>query len=127
MPRRTIAAAWIFGATIPLLLGTAWVLGCCVLPFHAVMHKAAPVCHAMANHAMAGNSDAPMPARERQEPLRRIAITLFAAADDARPVGARYEHPPLHALRSHRSFIALGAVRCDRDVGLHVLVDTFRI
>ena len=26
---------------------------------------------------------------------------------------------------AHRSFITLGAVRCDQDVGLHVFVQTF--
>jgi hypothetical protein len=28
---------------------------------------------------------------------------------------------------AYRSFVTLGAVRCDQDVGLHVLVETFRI
>jgi hypothetical protein len=31
------------------------------------------------------------------------------------------------AVTGYRSFISHGAVRCDRDVGLHVLVETFRI
>lgn len=126
MPRRTIAAAWIFGATVPLLLGSVWILGCCVLPGHAVMHEVAPVCHAMAQSNDAP-SQTPMPARDQQEPIKRIAVTLLAAAQDVRPVAMRVEHAPLHTLRSHRSFITLGALRCDRDVGLHVLVDTFRI
>jgi hypothetical protein len=28
---------------------------------------------------------------------------------------------------AYRDFITHGAVRCDRDVGLHLLVETFRI
>ena len=31
------------------------------------------------------------------------------------------------ATNGYRSFITLGAVRCDLDVGLHVLVETFLI
>jgi hypothetical protein len=30
-------------------------------------------------------------------------------------------------ITAYRNFIALGAVRCDRDVGLHVLIVTFLI
>jgi len=28
---------------------------------------------------------------------------------------------------SHRSFISLGATRCDQDVGLHLFIETFLI
>ncbi len=45
---------------------------------------------------------------------------LAAVAAEARAVAPA-------ATTAYRSFITLGAVRCDRDVGLHVLVATFLI
>ena len=44
MRRRFVAAAWIAGATVPLLMATVFIVGCCVLPFHDVMHRLMPVC-----------------------------------------------------------------------------------
>jgi hypothetical protein len=54
MKRRLIAAAWITGATVPLLVAVVFVVGCCVLPFHAVMHKLMPICE-MAASVMRGD------------------------------------------------------------------------
>src|SRR5688500_20169567 len=81
MKRRLVAAAWITGATVPLLLATVFLVGCCVLPFHGVMHRLMPVCAMAMNgamNAMSGHDDAQsqVPAREKQEPVKRIAITL---------------------------------------------------
>ena len=133
MKRRLFAAVWITGATVPLLLATVFVVGCCVLPFHGVMHKLMPLCEmaaSMMRGEHAGNDhrhDAtPPPAREKQEPVKRIATELPAgfrlAADDG---GVRFAAAGRAA--GYRSFITLGAIRCDRDVGLHVLVGTFLI
>lgn len=127
MKRRTLAAIWITGAIVPLLMATVFVVGCCVLPFHRVVHKVMPVCH-IAVDMMRGDRDAApaAPAPEKQEPAKRIATTVpqifrLATSTSATPVLAR------DAATSYRSFITLGAVRCDRDVGLHVLVETFLI
>ncbi|HKR64558.1 MAG TPA: hypothetical protein VJZ00_12570 [Thermoanaerobaculia bacterium] len=134
--RRLVAAAWVTGATVPLLLATLFLVGCCILPFHAVMHKLMPICE-MAASVMRG-ADAhgdhehdhgavpPPPAREKQEPVKRIATevpVMFRLA--AMTVAERSVAPA--AATDYRSFISLGAVRCDRDVGLHVLVETFLI
>jgi hypothetical protein len=133
MKRRLFAAVWITGATVPLLLATVFLVGCCVLPFHAVMHKLMPICE-MAASVMRGGHDhadhehdaTPAPAREKQEPVKRVATevpSVFRLAADA---GAEHATAPT-AATGYRSFITLGAVRCDRDVGLHVLVETFLI
>ena len=45
MRRTAIAAAWVFGATVPLVAAVVFVFGCCVLPFHGYIHKALPLCH----------------------------------------------------------------------------------
>jgi hypothetical protein len=128
LKRRLLAAAWIAGATVPLLLVTVYVFGCCVLPFHGVMHKVMPVCH-MAMGMIAGTDDGEnpaAPAKEKQEPVKRIATEVprvfRLAADSSAPRAAAPD-----AVAGYRSFISLGAVRCDQDVGLHVFVETFRI
>jgi len=132
MKRRLIIAAWIAGLTVPALLATVFLVGCCVLPFHGVMHKLMPICDMAASimrgdHGADGHDhDAMPPAREKQEPVKRIATTIpdtfrFAAASSADRVSAP------SAGTSYRSFITLGAIRCDRDVGLSVLDHTFLI
>jgi hypothetical protein len=135
MKRRAIAAVWITGATVPLLLAAVFLFGCCVLPFHQVAHKLMPICEMAANVVRgdhAGHDDhehdavPPSPAREKQEPVKRIAtevpyaFRLAAAAAEQRVLAPA-------STTAYRSFITLGAVRCDRDVGLHVLVETFLI
>lgn len=135
MRRRVIAAVWIAGGTVPLLLATVFLVGCCVLPFHQAVHKLMPICD-MAVSVIRGEQHAgddqehdalpPSPAREKQEPVKRIAtevpnmFRLAASGDETRAMA-------VNATTGYRSFISLGAVRCDRDVGLHVLVATFLI
>ena len=131
MRRRIIAAVWIAGATVPLLLATVFLFGCCVLPFHQVMHKLMPVCDiatAFMRGDVADHDATPAaPAREKQEPAKRIATQLPPVFRlPAAAVPQRLTPTPA-ATTAYRSFITLGAIRCDRDVGLHVLVETFLI
>lgn len=133
MRRKAIAAAWIAGTTVPLLLATVFLVGCCVLPFHQIAHKLMPICEMAANvirgdHAAHESHDTtpPAPAREKQEPVKRIATevpNVFRLA----AITAEMRALAPTATTGYRSFITLGAVRCDRDVGLHVLVKTFLI
>lgn len=132
MKRKVIAAVWVSGATIPLLLGVVFLVGCCVLPFHGVMHKLMPLCEMAANVIRGDDAghehehDAVPPAREKQEPVKRIATTIpvtFHPFTDTADGGA---YAPT-AATAYRSFISQGAVRCDQDVGLHLLVATFLI
>jgi hypothetical protein len=108
-------------------MGTIFLVGCCVLPFHQVVHKIMPVCE-MAVNAIRGDqgSHESAPAREREEPVKRIVTTLPQGNRLAGVAGERRVIAPA-ATTGYRSFITLGAVRCDRDVGLHVLVETFLI
>ena len=130
MRRTFIAAAWLVGATVPLLIATVMIFGCCVLPFHGVIHKMMPLCDLAMNvirgeHA-AGANHQPTPARERQEPVKRVVtevprtFQLHAAFAVPRRIDAANGS-------TYRSFITLGAVRCDRDVGLHLFVATLLI
>ena len=131
MRRRIIAAAWILGATVPLLMGTVFLVGCCVLPFHNVVHKLMPICQ-LAVNVIRGDQPAEHdhgavpPARERQEPVKRIVTIAPNVFRLAAATAAERSITPT-ATTGYRSFITLGAVRCDRDVGLHVLVETFLI
>ncbi|HET7437535.1 MAG TPA: hypothetical protein VFN10_22715 [Thermoanaerobaculia bacterium] len=130
MKRITIAALWLAAATLPLLASAVLLFGCCVLPLHGIVHKAMPLCHAaaavMAGGATHDDTHPATPAHEKQEPVKRLVTDapfthrVMQIANVA-PVAA-----PL-AATAYRSFIAHGALRCDRDVGLHVLVVTFLI
>ena len=130
MRRAVIAAAWLVGATVPSLIATVMIFGCCVLPFHRVVHKVMPLCHLAVNvihgeHA-AGASQQQAPARGRQEPVKRLVtevprtFQLHAAFAAPRRIDAANA-------ATYLSFITLGAVRCDRDVGLHLFVATLLI
>ncbi len=126
--RTTIAAAWIAGTTIPLLISTVWVFGCCVLPFHGVIHKLLPVCN-IALNVMSGehhDHQQPLPARAKQESPKPICTEVTRSFRLTMAAVIRRAAVPADA-STYRSFIAFGALRCDRDVGLHKLVATFLI
>ena len=130
MKRTLLATAWIAGSTIPLLVATVFVFGCCVLPFHGVIHRLMPLCQTaaevMSGHHHDDAAPVPMPARERQEPVKRVCTVVPAVFTPGRSADELRGATPT-AADSHRSFISLGAMRCDQDVGLHVLVQTFLI
>lgn len=132
MRRTVIAAAWIAGTTVPLAAALVFVFGCCVLPFHASLHQAMPLCH-LAMEVVAGeHGDAhggaqpPLPARAKQEPVERFATELPRSFQLA-----ALSVVPRAAMQmdagTYRSFISLGALRCDQDVGLHLLVSSILI
>jgi hypothetical protein len=130
MRRTVIAAAWLFGATVPLLAAVVFYFGCCVLPFHAYLHKAMPLCH-VAIELMSGGhqhdgAQQPVPAREKQEPVKRIATSVPRAFQLAAVAAVHRASSPIDA-SAYRSFISLGALRCDQDVGLNLLTGTLLI
>jgi hypothetical protein len=64
-----------------------------------------------------------VPAHEKQEPAKRIVTpSLFVLRMTFAPNAFAST-----AARAYRSFITLGATRCDRDVGLNVLLAIFLI
>jgi len=132
MRRTAIAAAWVFGATVPLLGAVVFLFGCCVLPFHAYIHKAVPLCHLAIDFMSGEHADhhdgaqQPMPAREKQEPVKRIATDLPRSFHLAALSSVRLTAMPA-VTTAYRSFISLGALRCDQDVGLYLLTGTLLI
>ena len=127
MRRTAIAAVWIIGATVPLLVAIVFIFGCCVLPFHATIHRVMPLCH-LAVDFIRGDHDGAqqtLPARVKQEPVKRFATDLPRSFHLAQASDVRRATPA--ATTAYRSFITLGAIRCDQDIGLHLLVGTLLI
>jgi len=124
MKRFAIAIAILAGTTIPALIATVWLFGCCVLPLHRVMHRLVPLCRiAIAHHDNSQQSStAP---QEKQRSLQHFKAELTPAFGVTVTQVASLLIVDSQA--AYRSFITLGAVRCDRDVGLHTLLGTFLI
>lgn len=130
MRNRIVAAIWVAGATVPLLAAAVFLVGCCILPFHGLMHRLMPVCETAAGIVAGDHGDdhdaAPVtPAREK-EPVRRL-LSVPATTSTIDSVARVAIPPAVTASAAPRSFMTLGAVRCDQDVGLHLLDVTFLI
>jgi hypothetical protein len=129
MRRTAIAAAWILGTTVPTVVAMVLVFGCCVLPFHGVVHKVMPVCHVameLIRGGAAGHQDDAQPARAKQEPGSRMASSIPRAVQWASQP-PRWRTPAAADPGGYRTFISLGALRCDQDVGLHLLAGALLI
>jgi hypothetical protein len=121
----------VIGTTVPLLAAVVFIFGCCVLPFHGMLHKTMPLCDVAVDFLRGEHHDhhadqTPTPAREKQEPVKRIATDLPRSFELPPAVTSQRRVTAADATM-YRSFVTLGAVRCDRDVGLHLLVATFLI
>lgn len=134
MNRRLIAAVWVTGMTIPLLAGAVFLIGCCVLPFHRVIHQLLPLCDMAAKVVSSEHADGhdhnaqpSSPAREKQEPMPRLAMELSSTFRVLLTSTAVLRTPVPRSETAYRSYMSLGAVRCDQDVGLHLLDQTFLI
>jgi hypothetical protein len=130
MSRRFVVVAWITVTTIPVLAAAVFCFACCVLPFHDAIHDLMPGCELAArlNRPDVDDQKAQQPftAPENQKPTKRPATVLssgFRTPELSHEQRLFFASP----LQHYRSFITLGAIRCDQDVGLHVLVKTFLI
>lgn len=120
---------------VPPLLAATFLFGCCILPFHNDIHGSMPLCH-LASEVLAGHHDGetdgdhhqatPPPSKGKRsfgfassvETPFPVRLFLTMEATRQRLDSAR---------QSHRSIITLGGVRCENDVGLQLLLTTFRI
>lgn len=134
MKRTFVAAVWVAGSTIPMALAAVFVFGCCVLPFHGLIHRAFPLCH-MAIHMLQGHHDgddddhhpAPPAPQKQNAAGPSLVTTLTMRQSIARSATFALSQPRFSPV-AYRSFISLGAIRCDQDVGLHrLMIETFRI
>jgi hypothetical protein len=129
MRRAVVALLAVAGAVVPALVAGVWLFGCCVLPFHAVMHQLMPICQlsmAMVQGSDAHSSDqTTTPPPWKQDSARNFAPELttrlsFRASSLSPAVASATP-------AAYRSRISLGAMRCDSDVGLHTLLVTWLI
>lgn len=126
MRKTFIAAVWIAGATIPAAIAAVMVFGCCVLPFHRAIHRVVNLCHFALPMLSSESEHSTTPAQEKREPVKRLVSVA--------PLSFRLASLATSSIRLtmsdavlYRSFTTNGATRCDRDIGLHLLVNTFRI
>ena len=129
--RRSIAVAWLLGGG----LAAFFLVGCCILPFHAVMHRLLPFCQIAAalvageetghghehpsEPASGQKRDTPAPREASCQPVGRPALPAVVVVSA--------DCPPASPAR-FRSQVSLGAVRCDEDVGARLaLLETLRI
>lgn len=131
MKRAAVATSIVLGATVPVLAATIFILGCCVLPFHNVIHSVAPLC-TMAAGMMSGGHDGdhqnePVPASEKQNQTVKSPTELTARFSLVTQDFSRRGSLPAAERQRLRDLISLGALRCDQDVGSEVLLQTFRI
>src|SRR5207244_3064675 len=99
---------------VPACVATVWLFGCCVLPFHRVMHRLLPLCRmAIAiSHDRDGTGQQPSTTpREKQQPAQRLATELTAAF--GLPFNPQSFPAIISSAAAYRSFITLGAIRCD--------------
>jgi hypothetical protein len=122
MRRAFLAAAGLAAAAVPTVVAIVMHFGCCALPFHKMAHKLMPLCH-VAMNAMAGDE-------HREAPVKPTPVKRITGVSPSSPrvisITAQ-RHDPIATPAAYRSFIAQGALRCDRDVGLHLLVETLRV
>ncbi|HEY8711494.1 MAG TPA: hypothetical protein VIM68_01410 [Thermoanaerobaculia bacterium] len=134
MKRTIIAAAWLAGTTIPLALSAIFVFGCCVLPFHMALHRALPLCqiaehmlHADHHDGVDDHHPAPPPTQKQVVSGPSLLTILTMKRSIVRSDSFALSQPQYSPV-SHRTFITLGALRCDQDVGLQrLLIETYRI
>jgi hypothetical protein len=128
-----IAAVWIAAITIPALAASVFLIGCCALPFHGVIHKVMPLCE-IAAHVMRGelgddhhhDSQTP-PLPEKRDPANRT-VKFLRPTGITPPAVVLVASSPATTPAAYRSFITLGAARCDDDVGARLAtLDTLRI
>jgi hypothetical protein len=132
MKHVAIAAAWLIGSVVPLTVAVIFFFGCCVLPFHQTLHKLVPLCSIASMMMRSDDGDISRqstPAREKSEKTAKKSVpSLLPVHTELSTNSDRVAHQLLQGSLRYRSFIALGAMRCDDDVGLRLsLLDTFRI
>jgi len=136
MSRRTVVFTWLMASAMPLMLAMA-LLGCCALPFHGTLHKVMPCGMAQmaltpqpqGDHGGHGSHQPAAPPAQKQDGQDGTRLAWKSEARQAAPlpatVGAIVDLPRPPADRSR---VALGATRCDDDVGTRLaLLDTLRI
>jgi hypothetical protein len=127
MKRAVIAIACLAGATVPATIAVVFYFGCCVLPFHRTLHRLVPLCSMATHQTSSDDRRTSTPASERQQ-LKPRFVSAPASREHLHVSIVTIGLPRTASALAYRSFISLGATRCDRDVGLRLqLLDTLRV
>lgn len=111
------------------LVAAVFLFGCCVLPFHG--HRMSPLCHAAS--AILGGHGGDHETVRHPVTLPKVgaapALTVPSRSVSLTPspMNARFSIRSAVAHRATRCWLSHGAARCDDDVGLELLLATFRI
>ena len=130
---RTVFVIWSGAIAIPALIAALFVFGCCVRPFHGLLHSTFPICHAaseIAEHLGGmGDTTSGQPVPRPRPPLRTAPPTTVVVPEWLRAAPDRMTGagPLVSSKADCRNLIAAGALRCDDDVGFSVLLSTFLI
>jgi len=117
MRRALLAIACVAGGTVFAASALVFYFGCCVLPFHRVLHRLIPLC------ALTKTSPSThhVPVTPATKSLKAIAAPRVAV-----PYRFVFHDVSFAQLRRlPRSRMTHGAARCDEDVGLHTLLATY--
>jgi len=126
--RKLIATTWLIGGCIGAIAIVVFLFGCCVLPFHATIHRALPICSHVAGILSGGHASRTpaTPAQSKIQPtiakvlLENVVVRIAHQTPERLPLAAHNE-------RAVRNLCRLGALRVDDDIGLHTLLSTFLI
>lgn len=120
-------AVLLLGSSLVTAAMSVFLFGCCVLPFHRYVHRIMPLCGGIVRGLghRSGHDGATPATPARRAPAVAKAITARAPQVTASASAGLVA--PAAAIITPRSFMTLGALRCDDDVGLHLLLTTLRI
>ena len=130
---RLLAVGWLLSGVLVPVAALMVILGCCELPFHALVHRAMPLCEmaatALADHHCGDEHApaAPAPSRPDAKPTMDRAWRAPERASTNPPLALAATLPPPAAQPSLRT-LPIGALRCDDDVGTRLAcVETLRL
>ena len=116
MRRFSIAVAWIAFASIPTAVTSVLIFGCCALPFHRVIHRVFPVCTGIMKSL---THESHTPTTPATMTVKRAPVVFAKTTPKIATAIIPLTPRPIPPLRNR---MTLGALRCDDDVGLHLLL-----
>jgi hypothetical protein len=124
--RKMIATTWLIGGCIGVVAIVVFLFGCCVLPFHATIHRALPICSHVAG-ILSGGHDSRTPATPAQSKSQPTIAKVLLAKAVTFERRLALPRRVVRSARAVRNLCSLGALRVDDDIGLHTFLATFLI
>ena len=120
---------WIAGlicasAIIPIVVMSAFLFGCCALPFHRVVHRYLPICGSIVRFMTPDSHHDSVPGKVVTK--KRSPISIVATRTGGVTIRPMRQLSSATANR-FRDQLSHGALRCDNDVGLLLLLSMMLI